>query len=122
MNRERLLSLADAIEQRFLPLGFDMSSYCNDYVLTVKDVPTLPTACGTTACVAGWAVALFGDPGFKIAGGSEIWDVARELLGLSPSQADWLFLGVFAYPKELNRISDAEAVAACRQLAGVVGL
>jgi hypothetical protein len=57
--------------------------------------------CMTTACVAGWAAVLGAPPGTVFRnlsvtppGGTRptfIWNYARNLLGLTESQADWLF-------------------------------
>lgn len=45
MNRERLSELADAIEAGREDLDFNMVDWIDD--------------CGTTACIAGWACAVF---------------------------------------------------------------
>ena len=70
-------------------------------------------SCGTTACVAGWAVQLHGykfivdaenrelDGAYFVtdcvAGNGRVMDIdekARKLLGLTPEEADFLFLDV----------------------------
>ena len=68
--------------------------------------------CGTTACIAGWTIILAGDPQFELKiilfdlaenlchavrpGDVDccqdwMWNRARDLLGLTESQASWLF-------------------------------
>lgn len=90
MNKEAMLKVAEAIEQRSIPgLGFDMRSYVQKH------------PCGTTACLAGWAVAVLG--GLKKweelkpvqvgpNGQGFYWEKARELFDLSEEEADELFL------------------------------
>lgn len=54
MNVERILAVADAIEQHTIPwLGFNMSNY-----KAVDLVDHTGHDCGTTACIAGWANAI----------------------------------------------------------------
>ena len=71
----------------------------------VPDEPADPgrPLCGTTACVAGWAVILAGDPeislqfdggAFRAPGSffpADIASYARQLMGLGEDQAEWLF-------------------------------
>ena len=59
MNKERILMVADAIENHSIPkLGFNMTS------LVSNDYPDMSGHdCKTVACIAGWTVALFKDDG-----------------------------------------------------------
>jgi hypothetical protein len=76
----------------------------------LKPMPEVPQdeespVCGTTGCVAGWAVILGDDPKTKVYGfwrdalqtpdgkHVQVMARARELLGLSEKQADYLFEG-----------------------------
>jgi hypothetical protein len=61
---------------------------------------SVDSACGSTACVAGWASLLTAPPGSLVSemhihypGGTSQFanDVGREVLGLSEFDADWLF-------------------------------
>lgn len=112
MNKERLLKLAEVIEQNpdefsigdwwsgaeELPIHFDFTPYQKQYpdvplwrMQTVIDnlkMMEQTTMCGTQACFAGWAVFLWA---------SEI-DIrlyysenARVILDLTASQAEFLF-------------------------------
>lgn len=63
MNKERILEVADAIEQASIPnLGFNMAWWFleagTDYDMSKKH------QCGTVACIAGWTYAVKhrGDP------------------------------------------------------------
>ena len=80
MNKERIRHLADVIErqpdaQAKLGAGFCMRKFFHE--------------CGTPACIAGWAHALFSDPvddalHFRAS-------YSDEILGLSRRQGDLLF-------------------------------
>lgn len=61
MNKERLLILAEAIEKNERPkafpdFGFNMGTYGDDNTDDWHG-----ERCGTVACIAGWAVALFAE-------------------------------------------------------------
>lgn len=93
MNKDRILLLADAIEQHSIPdLGFNMADY-------KREDATWPDQsghdCKTTACIAGWAVEVF-EPetfdGLSFRGGG-FHQAAQSLLNLSRTDADALFLG-----------------------------
>lgn len=74
MNKERILAIADAIEKE--PKNFDMGIY----------------HCGSTACIAGHAVILFGRPKVKYDGIDWFTD-GQKLLDLTEEEASELFLG-----------------------------
>lgn len=102
MNKERLAKVADIIEEN--PENFDMkwwiafyhepSEYSDvpvwDADSTVKAVQTHGTECGTTMCIAGWACHLWGADSEE----PYVDDAAREILGLSESEARELFDGM----------------------------
>ena len=81
MNVERILQLADIIEvQPHAPAeadaGFNMARYTHP--------------CGTPACIAGWALAMKGEPipGSQI----KVFFDAMEWMGLTIEAADDLFV------------------------------
>lgn len=95
-NAERLRKVADIIEAN--PEHFDMQfwvaqdgriEYCSNRQATRLAMETNIVSCGTTACLAGWAVHLWGaeaDPDrCIIANGASI-------LGLSDDDATRLFM------------------------------
>ena len=70
MNTERLLRLADFLEFRVPAPKFDMRTW-----LTVGGKPDeLYEECGTSACAAGWACALFKDEGLVFEWGPGLED------------------------------------------------
>ena len=92
MNKERLLALADFIEK--LPLENDINRSLDGPTQTF-DMSTYvhrPHECRTAACIAGWAVHLFGDINDRREGISE---QARDALSLTEAQSSWLFLGMW---------------------------
>ena len=106
MNKERLLALADRIEEAgddlfFMPAWFageGWSARTDEYQRIDKI-----RECGTAACFGGWAVLEFMDNDWlefldRVADSSEgyIKDiplVARYWLDLTMMEADWLFHG-----------------------------
>lgn len=115
MNKTRMLELADAIEAA--PRHqFDMGSFVGKYTVDSRgrrrrrneSVPYGDTlselkklSCGTSACIAGWAVHLHPRAGLSAAYrqsllGGRFYDVeahARTILGLTEEEADVLFFG-----------------------------
>ena len=62
--------------------------------IPVKDVntPELFThTCGTSACVAGFAVALYNPEPEEIKEHDDPWDIAEKWLGLTFTESEWLF-------------------------------
>jgi hypothetical protein len=108
VNKERILALADLIEQqphadKEASEGFTMSSITHD--------------CGTPACIAGWAAweAVGRKNGDLYDFDLDIEGKARDFLGISPTKADALF-----YPYEFKaygEITPSEAAATLRRLA-----
>jgi hypothetical protein len=137
MNVERLLKLADHIEA-LPPEKFEMGDYFCRLVFDVDDPskvvghahekhPTrsfLDEGCGTAACIAGHAVHLFADDEdwerVVVSSSLKAHDVASGLLGLSHTQASYLFYGEWA-PQQLmpdsERYSRTRAAAAIRDVA-----
>jgi hypothetical protein len=56
VNTDRILELADVIEGHKLDLGFNMASFADHATLAYPDKSGHD--CGTTACIAGWAIAM----------------------------------------------------------------
>jgi hypothetical protein len=113
MNKTRMLELADAIEAA-PPHKFDMESFVGKYkidkagrrrrlddVVRVKDTlgALRSLSCGTSACIAGWAIHLHPRAGLSAAYrpsalGGTYYDVqahAQAVLGLTDDEADALF-------------------------------
>ena len=114
MNKERILKVADAIENHhFKTLGFNMESFIAEHSSDRSEHD-----CGTTACIAGWVHAL--QKGIKktlmCKLADDIGEYAQKYLGLNDHQADRLFYEVN------SNITDKEAVKVLRHLAetGVV--
>ena len=85
MNKERILEIADLIETGHERMVFDMEVFGDEH------------PCGTAACIAGWAVARFGenDDAEEIDHrrplGDAVFDGAQSVLGLSFPEAHQLF-------------------------------
>jgi hypothetical protein len=95
MNKERLLLLADMIENSTPPKNFpDLYFNMANYWEGPEDKGFDPVdqeyhTCGTGACIAGWATATFGSGTTKH---ERIQREAMCLLELTPCQADRLFI------------------------------
>lgn len=101
--RERLVALS-AFLRGLSPERFDMgyfSSVVGDPEGEYISATQIRTDCGTTACIAGWAVALFTVN--ERADGSGL---AKNMLGLTDQQAGTLF-----YANSTAYDDDEEAVA-----------
>lgn len=89
MRADRLQQLRDHLDQ--LPdERFDMRFYSAEKGHPRIGRPSFGPVlhnCGTAACVAGWAMALFAPR----ARPARVWNKAAELLGLDPGQAHELF-------------------------------
>lgn len=108
MNKTRMLELADALEAA-KPRQFDMRVFVAKYevdkagrrrsIRGVHSDEILPTLkempCGTSACIAGWAVHLHPRAGLGAAystwGFYDVEDHARAILGLTADEAYTLF-------------------------------
>lgn len=112
MNRPRLQILADHL--RSLPdERFDMANWFskegeNDTLRALASPGAFVHECGTAACVAGWAVALFSPRGAN-------WcdDTARDELDLSARQAAALFE---PHNFEDGRYTRTDAIAAIQSM------
>lgn len=114
MNKEAILAVADAIEGSTIPdLAFNMNYFyvpMRDVSDPIDELVEAAHGCGTVACIAGWACAVFGetfDPRF---------DRARDILGLTAEQGEQLFFADGALDG-LQDIPKADAVAVLRHLA-----
>ena len=113
MNKERLLDVADMIENDRLPhVVFDMNQW-------TKHRPSINPECGTAACIAGYALcAAYGNREAKKRFNSHIgWIAAqrkaRRILGLSPYEATKLF----SPSRNLRAITREQAVKVLRHAA-----
>ena len=100
MNKQNILRLAEVLERNELArlgIGFNMDRY---YKTGSALEDKSGHNCGTTACIAGWAVALFNEDGTPrtepfvedpYKHGIPIANLGRVALGLSYSIADALF-------------------------------
>lgn len=104
MNKEKVLELADIIEQGHEGMRFDMEHFW-DY-----------DGCGTAACIAGWAVFAFHDRQAGEIDPVDIPYIASEVLELNNQERDLLFCGgTGAYP--LDTIKKEHAVEVLRRFA-----
>ena len=108
MNKERLLLLAEHLEKPETAEHFDLSYYFYR-ASPHEDVGTSIHLCGTTACVAGHAIALF-SPEYKPTPQSAFWAAVR-VLDLEEETACNLFLNWD------DNYSAAEAARVVRHLA-----
>lgn len=113
MNVENILKVADAIEQHSIPdLGFNMGGF----VSTSR--PDLSNhGCGTTACIAGWTVAVICGQTLLPRWQGDIEHDAIEALSIDEDVADALF---FPSNEEQNldvRKTPTDAVRTLRHLA-----
>lgn len=123
MNKERILAVADAITSEEGRKHFNMEHWLRHNNRSYGALPsnTALTSCGTTACIAGWVVHLFGKPG------DDLTTEAESLLDLSRAQAANLFIPTIN--KAYEDITPDEAAIVLRHLAatgevdwGIAGL
>ncbi|MBO9589572.1 hypothetical protein [Devosia sp.] len=119
MNAENILRVADAIEQHAIKdLGFNMAGYCDR---TTPDAPDhTGHHCGTTACIAGWAIAiehqLTGESLLEeITRRPVVSDAAASFLGIDGHQASDLFFAG-SHPEHSDNWPAISAEAAVRTL------
>lgn len=127
MNKQNILRLADALDNVELAkshnIGFNMATFVSTF-----DIDRTEHDCGTVACIAGWAVAMFGHNGkprasplsaMKLNNFPTPEEHATRTLGLSYVTAQSLF-----YPgnPRYHQITPKVAAATLRHLAetGVV--
>ncbi len=124
MNLKRIIKLRDFIKT-LPPKAISMP----DLIVLDKPNETLAQACkhtcGTTACIAGWAVLRFGPrtARFELGGTynpdvlvdrtenckKPIWDLAKDLLGLDGYEADYLFNGLWS-DKSIEEIKKSDVL------------
>jgi hypothetical protein len=120
MNRENILKVADAIENATLAkeqgLGFNMLDFFAEDRYDPTGHDHTGHECGTTACIAGWTVAM--EVGKKIQNmtTTEIRTTAQRILGLSDSEVSDLF---YAYGslRFIGHIKPKEAATVLRHFA-----
>lgn len=111
-NIELLTKVRDAIANE--DAHFNMGSwFTDDFVNHSK------TACGTASCIAGWAIAI-AKPKLtylKVKSGvTNIYSIAKNALGLSEEDADWLFYGQFTHSILIEEITKDKAIKALNHL------
>lgn len=131
MNKERILALADAIEQGYHQtngsmMGFDMDVF---YTVGKKMYIEQPEECGSVGCIAGWVVSMYkerkpDETHDMMMRTTTIMRTARQLLDLGIFEASVLFQ---QYPQgrtnedndwtERDYITPAEATLVLRHLA-----
>lgn len=116
MNKERILQIADAIENHTLNLGFNLTFFKaevgTDIDLVNSDTKLVDHSghnCGTVACIAGWSAELRGSPTVSI-------NAEADWLGLEYDTAANLF-GCEMYPEERNAVAQAQAIRTLHHLA-----
>lgn len=133
MNRDNILAVADAIENSTLAqrhrkadrIGFNMENFVLRAYRGVDD--KTGHACGTVACIAGWAVALFDENGeprekplspkdLKGLAAQDITEQAGKTLGLKFKVSEDLFMA-WSSPLDLGDITAEHAVKTLRHLA-----
>lgn len=132
MNKERILMVADAMEQGLVRgLGFNMAGWFHNKnsLEELKDMSG--RGCGTTCCGAGWTVHVMAKASTfaptksdLIVIGNEaanrdfysIQELATEWLGLTPRESNDLFMGAPA-GEPLEEVTLHQAVNVWRYLA-----
>ena len=105
MNSENLLRVADAIEKHEIAwLGFNMVEYADDEGHFDRSGHN----CGTTACIAGWSVAVQNNisTAAELLSYKDILSAAQHFLGLSRVESNTLFMGYYA-PRDVTPPQDA---------------
>ena len=108
MNKERLLKIADVIEA--YPRMYNQGDYGDQCF--VEDVDEFVDDCGTPACIAGWAIYLFGE---DIDEGSKYtWynpaSYAAELLGINNNRQLYTDLFEAYWPEYWREVSSPEDI------------
>lgn len=137
MNKTALLLVADAIEKHSIAdLGFNMADWADDISENYPDLSG--HYCGTTACIAGYTIALLDSDGalrssplnanqlrrvvkdiFDDDNSPGVQAIAEKTLGLSRVQSEALFR--FRGDRSaMGQVTPAEAVAELRRLAAEV--
>ena len=123
-NTDLLLQIAEAIdEEETFKNNFDMRSYTNIYSSSSENGKSIDEAildlldgsnrCGTTCCVAGWAVLLSDKEIFKKLAGDDLYhgqsfqDVAADFLDMSVHDAEHLF---YDFNGPLNGLTATQAL------------
>ncbi len=113
LNKIRMKILAAVLNGAGLPqkFKFDMEEF---YHKPTQFEPLELNTCGTSGCIAGLTVHLFGDRSSM-----DIEMDAKRLLGLTPHESDHLFFGVLPSGKEIKMeaIRKKHAAAICAHAA-----
>jgi len=122
MNREMILRVADAIEAAAKPeakpeIGFNMGSFYSD---DAYEEDRTGHACGTTACIAGWAMSLEGVPlkSIEVMPFETAVRLGAEVLGIDDLEIAGELFSTSDPRLDLDRITPSQAVSVLRHLAG----
>lgn len=117
MNKEHILKIADAIENRHTLFGGTVGFNMGDFVHEVREAdrendthldPRLPE-CGTTACIAGWSNIIRTGEVNPVFCESFDWGPEAIAMGLTLREADKLFYS--------TSLTDVQAVGVLRRIA-----
>ncbi len=117
MNKENILTVADAIENhdRTDGIGFHMGGFYDEGSIGGAARDYAGHKCGTAACIAGWTVHVL-NPVWLSGGLSGLGEEAANLLGLSEDKADRLFWARGCSTGLNGGITPSEAVCVMRNL------
>lgn len=114
MNREHILKIADAIENRHALFGGTVGFNMGDFIHLVREDderhtdPDMPE-CGTTACIAGWSNIIRTNKVKPVSCGSFDWSPEAAAMGLTAQEAETLFFS--------TSLTDEQAVDVLRRIA-----
>ena len=108
MFKERFLKIADVIEA--YPEMYNQGDYGDQCF--VEDVDAFANGCGTPACIAGWAIHLFGEDIDERAGitGYNPASYAAELLGVNGNRRLYTDLFEAYWPEYWREVSSPEDI------------
>lgn len=125
MNRERIKAVITQLG-KVPPKKFNMGGWFRGAVRKLKGgeepIANEKATCGTSACIAGWAILLFDDGAVTVSQqtGNETMERARKLLDLTEGQARKLFLGKnpdgYTVPGGLESITKVQAINTLERL------
>lgn len=114
MNVERIRQLAAHLREPTTAPHFDMDRWLQSNATNRMPIGQAIYTCGTVACIAGHATALF-QPDIWVESVG-VWEIAERLLGLTEDEASDLFLPT-DFRDNLSTITPEEAAATLDHLA-----
>jgi hypothetical protein len=115
LNMSKWFTAADGDEPTFKDTGVEgCDCGCNEASVDVSEYRghLMRHDCGTAACVAGWAVALYGEPrDFGTPNSS-----GQKLLGLNSDEANDLFYSIYKDEAENEKFTKEEIVQKIRDI------